>query len=862
MTVIDTSDLEKHTPMMRQYLGLKAAHPDMLLFYRMGDFYELFYDDAKRASEMLGISLTARGKSGGDPIPMAGIPYHAVEGYLAKLVNIGQSVAICEQIGDPATSKGPVERQVVRIVTPGTLTDEALLQEKHDNLLAALYQGKNGFGYATLDISSGRFVVAELPTREALEAELQRTNPAELLYSEDFTDMLLINNMKGIRRRPEWEFDYDTCVNLLLGQFGTKDLHGFGISDARLALQAAGCLMQYVKDTQKMALPHINSIVRFNQSESIILDAATRRNLELTQNLSGGRENTLSWVLDNTATPMGSRMLQRWIHEPLRNRQTIQYRHNAVSELIEQDIYHPLHEQLKVLGDIERIMARLALRSARPRDFSRLKQALALLPEIQQTLAVCQQPRLTVLIQLLGEFPEQHDLLARAIVDNPPVLIRDGGVIRTGYNNELDEWRKLSEGASDYLVELEAREKQQTGINTLKVGYNRVHGYYIEVSRLQADRVPLSYQRRQTLKGTERYITPELKEYEEKVLSSQGKALALEKQLWEQLFDLLLPKLQELQQFASAAAELDILSNFAERAETLNYQCPQMTQDIGIHINAGRHPVVERVSQAAFIANPVVLTPKRQMLIVTGPNMGGKSTYMRQVALITLMAHIGCFVPADSAQIGEIDRIFTRIGASDDLASGRSTFMVEMTETANILHNATANSLVLMDEIGRGTSTYDGLSLAWSAAEYLAKNVSALTLFATHYFELTQLPELLPSVVNVHLDAIEHDDTIAFMHSVQEGAASKSYGLQVAALAGVPAAVIKAAKQKLHQLENRDMSSPQHNQAQVSMNLLPPVPEPEPSAVLEKLALINPDDLTPKQALDYLYELKRLNNVS
>jgi DNA mismatch repair protein MutS len=553
---------------------------------------------------------------------------------------------------------------------------------------------------------------------------------------------------------------------------------------------------------------------------------------------------------------MGSRMLQRWIHEPLRDRNAIQLRHGAVNELIDQDLYHTLHEQLKSLGDIERIMARLALRSARPRDFSRLKQALALLPTIQQTLCGCQQQQLSTLAIQLGEFPEQHDLLERAIVDNPPMLIRDGGVIKPGYHAELDEWRKLSEGANDYLVELEAREKQQTGISTLKVGYNRVHGYYIEVSRLQADKVPLSYQRRQTLKGTERYITPELKEYEEKVLSSQGKALALEKQLWEQLFDLLLPKLQELQAFATAAAQLDVLSNFAERAETLNYRCPQMTSEIGINIDAGRHPVVEQVSQSAFIANPVSLTTQRKMLIVTGPNMGGKSTYMRQVALITLMAHIGCFVPADAAQIGEIDRIFTRIGASDDLASGRSTFMVEMTETANILHNATANSLVLMDEIGRGTSTYDGLSLAWSAAEYLAKQVSALTLFATHYFELTQLPELLPAVVNVHLDAIEHDDTIAFMHAVQEGAASKSYGLQVAALAGVPPQVIKAAKHKLHQLENRDNVASEQVPSQVSMNLLAPMPEPSPA--MDKLAQINPDDLTPKQALDLLYELKRL----
>ncbi|MPY22578.1 DNA mismatch repair protein MutS [Shewanella psychropiezotolerans] len=854
MNAIDTQNLEKHTPMMRQYLTLKAENPEMLLFYRMGDFYELFYDDAKRASELLGISLTARGKSGGDPIPMAGLPYHAVEGYLAKLVQLRVSVAICEQIGDPATSKGPVERKVVRLVTPGTLTDEALLQERQDNLLAAVYHGKAGFGYATLDLSSGRFVVSELETREGLEAELQRTNPAELLYSEDFSEMPLIKGFNGKRRRPEWEFDFDTSRKLLLDQFKTKDLRGFGLENARLSLQAAGCLMQYVKDTQRTALPHINSIVLFNQDDSIVLDAATRRNLELTINLQGGRENTLSAILDNTTTPMGSRMLQRWIHEPLRNKQQIESRLSALTELLDSGLFDTLTPHLKALGDIERITARLALRSARPRDFSRLKQALSTLPDIQQLLIGCQSPHLKRLATIIGEFPDELALLDRAIIDNPPMLIRDGGVLRDGYNEELDQWRALSKGATDYLKELEAREKNSTGISTLKVGYNRVHGYYIEVSRRESDLVPLSYQRRQTLKNTERYIIAELKEHEEKVLSSQGKALALEKQLWEQLFDLLLPKLHELQQFAQGAAELDVISNFAERAETLNYRCPTLTDTSGIHIESGRHPVVEQVSQSPFIANPVTLNSTRKMLIVTGPNMGGKSTYMRQVALITLMAHIGSYVPAQDAIIGPVDRIFTRIGASDDLASGRSTFMVEMTETANILHNATTQSLVLMDEIGRGTSTYDGLSLAWSAAEYLAEKIEAMTLFATHYFELTQLPDLIDNVENVHLDAIEHGDTIVFMHAVQEGAASKSYGLQVAALAGVPARVIAAAKHKLHHLESRDSKGSTQESPQQAMVF----PEPQISPVEDALQGINPDDLSPKQALEILYRLKQL----
>ncbi|PKH57413.1 DNA mismatch repair protein MutS [Shewanella sp. Choline-02u-19] len=859
MTAIDPQNLEKHTPMMRQYLTLKAENPDMLLFYRMGDFYELFYEDAKLASELLGISLTARGKSGGDPIPMAGLPYHAVEGYLAKLVQLRVSVAICEQVGDPATSKGPVDRKVVRLVTPGTLTDEALLQEKQDNLLAALYQGKAGYGYATLDIASGRFVVTELKDTESLEAELQRTNPAELLYSEDFSQMSLIAGMNGTRRRPEWEFDFETCHRLLLSQFGTKDLKGFGIEDARLSLQAAGCLMQYVKDTQRTALPHINSIIRFNQADSIILDAATRRNLELTVNLQGGQTNTLASVLDNTVTAMGSRMLQRWLHQPLRDHQVINARQSSIAELITSEHYLTLAEDLKALGDVERITARIALRNARPRDFARLRQALGLLPQLQQTLKSTTVPHLQYLSQVIGEFPEELVLLSNAIVDNPPMLIRDGGVIRDGYDAELDEWRVLSAGATDYLAQLEAREKEQTGISTLKVGYNRVHGYYIEVSRRESDLVPLSYQRRQTLKNTERYIIAELKEHEEKVLSSQGKALALEKQLWEQLFDLLLPKIHELQEFAKAAAELDVLCNFAERAETLNYACPELSEASGIHIEAGRHPVVEQVSQSPFIANPVTLDDQRKMLIVTGPNMGGKSTYMRQIALITLMAHIGCYVPAEHAVIGPVDRIFTRIGASDDLASGRSTFMVEMTETANILHNATPNSLVLMDEIGRGTSTYDGLSLAWSAAEYLAKNLNAMTLFATHYFELTQLPELMDNVENVHLDAVEHGDSIVFMHAVQEGPASRSYGLQVAALAGVPNSVISAAKQKLHHLESRDQAMEQSQNGQILAQQAISLPTQASSAVIEALEKLNPDELTPRQALDYLYHLKKLS---
>ncbi|ACT07964.1 DNA mismatch repair protein MutS [Dickeya chrysanthemi Ech1591] len=843
--------LDAHTPMMQQYLKLKAQHPDILLFYRMGDFYELFYDDARRASQLLDISLTKRGASAGEPIPMAGVPHHAVENYLARLVQLGESVAICEQIGDPATSKGPVDRKVVRIVTPGTISDEALLQEKQDNLLAAIWQENRGFGYATLDISSGRFRLVEPVDRETMAAELQRTNPAELLYPETFEAMPLIEHRHGLRRRPLWEFELDTARQQLNLQFGTRDLTGFGVEQARLGLRAAGCLLQYAKDTQRTSLPHIRGITMERQQDGIIMDAATRRNLELTQNLSGGVDNTLASVLDRTVTPMGSRMLKRWLHTPIRDTQALLLRQQAIGAL--QDIAAELQPFLRQVGDLERILARLALRSARPRDLARMRHAFQQLPDIHSLLETVNADAVQQLRAQVGHFDELRDLLERAVVEAPPVLVRDGGVIAGGYNDELDEWRMLADGASDYLEKLEIRERDRLGIDTLKVGFNGVHGYYIQVSRGQSHMVPMNYVRRQTLKNAERYIIPELKEYEDKVLTSKGKALALEKALYEELFDLLLPHLAELQQSAGALAELDVLSNLAERADTLNYVCPTLSDKPGIKITGGRHPVVEQVLSEPFIANPLSLSPQRRLLIITGPNMGGKSTYMRQAALIVLMAHIGSYVPAEQAVIGPVDRIFTRVGAADDLASGRSTFMVEMTETANILHNATEHSLVLMDEIGRGTSTYDGLSLAWACAEALANNIKAMTLFATHYFELTNLPEKMEGVINIHLDALEHGDTIAFMHSVQEGAASKSYGLAVAALAGVPKEVIKRARQKLRELESLAGHASASHVDGSQLALLAPV---EPSPAMEALESIDPDTLTPRQALDWLYKLK------
>ncbi len=847
----------QHTPMMQQYLGLKAENPDVLLFYRMGDFYELFYDDAKQASQLLDISLTKRGNSNGQPIPMAGVPYHAVEGYLAKLVQQGVSVAICEQVGDPATSKGPVERRVVRIVTPGTVSDEALLSERQDNLIAAIYHRENSFGLSTLDITSGRFMLSEPETEETLLAELQRTQPAELLYPEDFEYAHLIEEQQGLRRRPIWEFDLETARTQLNKQFGTRDLVGFGVENAEHGLSAAGCLLQYVKDTQRTALPHIRSLSVERRDDAVILDAATRRNLEITHNLAGGVDNTLAEVLDHTATPMGSRLLKRWLHQPIRQQAVLNGRLDAISELKDSALFADLHPQLRAIGDLERILARLALRSARPRDMARMRNALQQLPELASLLESVEDTRLKVLATQSEPLPELCDLLERAIMDNPPVVIRDGGVIATGYDEELDEWRELAQGATRYLEELEARERERHDIDTLKVGYNAVHGFFIQVSRGQSNRVPAHYVRRQTLKNAERYIIPELKEHEDKVLSSKSKALSLEKKLWDALFDLLLPHLESLQLLAASLAEIDVLANLAERADTLNYCRPTLTDHAGVEITAGRHPVVEQVLKDPFIANPITLHPERRMLIITGPNMGGKSTYMRQTALIALLAHVGSFVPAEGANIGPLDRIFTRIGASDDLASGRSTFMVEMTETANILHNATQNSLVLMDEIGRGTSTYDGLSLAWASAEWLADKIKAMTLFATHYFELTELPGMLTGLANVHLDAVEHGDEIAFMHAVQEGAASKSYGLAVASLAGVPKTVIKNAKAKLRELETHQApttsASTKADRVETQLSLLP-----EPSEVEMLLSQIDPDDLTPRQALDELYRLKKL----
>ncbi len=843
--------------MMQQYLRIKAEHPNELVFYRMGDFYELFFDDAKKAARLLDVTLTARGKSAGQPIPMAGVPYHAAESYLAKLVRLGESVAICEQIGDPATSKGPVERKVVRVVTPGTVSDEALLDETRDNLLLAINDYDGVFGIASLDIGSGRFRVLEVTDLEAAFGEIQRLRPAEMLVPDSTTGAQVAEGRKGVRHRAPWEFDTESAERLLCQQFETKDLAGFGCQDLTVAVGAAGCLLAYAQETQRTALPHITAIAVEDRDEAVAMDVATRRNLELDSNLSGSEEHTLFAVLNTTATAMGGRLLRRWLNRPIRQKSELNNRQSAIASLLENYQYEPIHELLKDIGDLERILARVALRSARPRDLSRLCRSLAVYPELQQALATHSNDHLQQLADGIAEFPALVDLLSRAIEENPPVVIRDGGVIASGYDAELDQLRDLSSNAGQFLVDLEARERERTGISTLKVGYNRVHGYFIEISRGQSDGAPVDYIRRQTLKNAERFITPELKEFEDKALSAKSRALAREKHLYDELLDQLNQDLTALIHSAEGVSELDVLVCLAERAQNLNFCRPELSETPGMDVVGGRHPVVEQVIDIPFVANDISLDDNQRMLIITGPNMGGKSTYMRQCALICLLAHIGSYIPAASARIGLIDRIFTRIGSSDDLAGGRSTFMVEMTETANILHNATDKSLVLMDEIGRGTSTFDGLSLAWATAEHLATKVRAFTLFATHYFELTQLPEQTQGVANVHLDATEHKDNIVFLHHIQMGAASKSYGLQVAKLAGIPGDVLNQAKIQLQRLESGH--PPPVVEASQALPLQPDFfAETEPHPAVSKLKELDVDDLTPKQALDYLYQLQAL----
>lgn len=839
-----------HTPMMQQYLRIKADYPDMLLLYRMGDFYELFFDDAKHAAALLDLTLTHRGQSSGKPIPMAGVPYHAVENYLARLLKKGESVAICEQIGDPATSKGPVERQVTRIITPGTVTDEALLDAKKDNLLVCAHQHKEKIGLAWVELSSGRFHLLELSQATQLNAELMRLKPAELLVQES-SPLFESCSEYAVKQRPGWEFSSEQAQKLIQEQFSVSDLSAFGKQEYPLAFIAAGALLAYLKNTQKQALPHLTRMTLESSQDYLQLDASTQKHLELFENTQGGSEHTLLSLLDSSASSMGSRLLKRWLNRPLTQHQYIQQRQESIKELILLQQNKAIFDLLRQSSDVERIVSRIALKSARPRDLIALRTTLALVPELQTLLQNNKTSLLSQLKAHLQPLPQTQQLLDTALIDNPPMLIRDGGVIAPGFDEELDELTALSTHANERLSALEQDERQRTGLSSLKFGFNNVQGFFIELSKGQADKAPLHYQRKQTLKNVERYITPELKVFEEKVLSAQSKALAREKWLYEHLLDELNTVIKEFTQIAQALAQLDVLNTLAERAQHFNWNCPELSNTHGISIQAGRHPVIEQLRKEQFIANSIELKPEQNILLITGPNMGGKSTYMRQTALIVLMAHIGSFVPAQSASIGPIDRIFTRIGASDDLSSGRSTFMVEMTETAHILRHASAQSLVLIDEIGRGTSTYDGMALAYGSCAYLATQIKAYTLFSTHYFELTELPKELPCIRNIHLKASIATGRIIFLYQVEQGPTDRSYGLEVAALAGIPNEVLLLAKTHLKHMQN-----PPPKALEIKRNTQ------EPSPVLSALAKINPDTLTAKEALDLIYQLKNMDCVT
>jgi DNA mismatch repair protein MutS len=851
-----------HTPMMQQYFSLKAENADKLLLYRMGDFYELFYDDAKEAAQLLELTLTHRGQSAGSPIPMAGVPVHTLENYLTRLVKLGRSVAIAEQVSEPGQGKGIVERKVVRIVTPGTLTEDALLEDKRDCLLVALNPHKETVGIAVLDISSNRFYATEISTT-ALANELSRLQPAEILWPETLVLPDNLVNNPAISPYPAWHFDATQGKERLCQHFKVHNLHAFGLETMPFATGAAAAALRYAQHSHQQTLEHVSSIHSYALDDYLLIDATTRRNLELDTNLSGGNSNTLLSVIDRCQTAMGSRLLRRWLHQPLRNAQAINARLDAVSCFVQdQSQLEKTRETLGLCCDLERILTRVALTSVRPRELRQIEQTLVQLPTLQSLLS--QQSALAALAAQLVPQPELQGHLNRALAESLPLLIRDGGVFAAGYDTELDEWRSLQKDGGEYLLALETRERERTGINSLKVGYNRVHGFYIEISRSDDTVLPDDYIRRQTIKNSERYITPELKAHETKVLQADDKALARERALYAELIALCQQHLIVLTPIANALAECDAISTLAERALSLQWHRPSFNNKRGLTITGGRHPVIESVLREPFISNNTQLNEAQRLMLITGPNMGGKSTYMRQSAIIAILACMGSFVPAQSAEIGQIDRIFTRIGASDDLASGRSTFMVEMSETAHILHHATPNSLILLDEIGRGTSTYDGLSLAWAIAEQVVE-LGALCLFATHYFELTDLENTHKGCFNAHVSAIQHNGKVVFLHKIEQGAASQSHGIAVAALAGMPEAVLKRAQQRLHQLEasahplEKTSSRPHIQEQQAQLSLFSSSPAKD--AIVEKLDSITVDDLTPRAALDLLYQLKALNEA-
>ena len=838
----------KHTPMMQQYLKIKNQYPDMLVFYRMGDFYELFFSDAERAANLLDISLTARGKSNGEPIPMAGVPHHAAESYLAKLVKLGESVVICEQVGDVATSKGPVERAVSRIITPGTLSDAALLETEQNNFLMVITQHKQKYGVAVLDMCRGHISLSNPASYDELVSEFVKLNPAEVLYNEEI-ELKFANNHKSSRKRPHWEFEQKTAFDILCKHFNTINLSGFGINDISPAIGAAGCLMQYLQFTQRSELKHIRNISIQKAEKYIGLDANTLRNLELTDN----NKKNLYQLIKKTASSMGHRYLKRMMLQPVRSQQQAALRHAMIAELISSNKSKELNYAFKKCADIERISTRIALNTARPRDLSRLRDTLSTLPEFKSLFGSLQHESWQNLHNKLPLLEELTNLLQVAIIEEPPALMKDGGVIKEKFDINLDELRALAAGSQHKLIEMETRERETTGIATLKVGYNRIHGYYIEISKAQSENAPVHYTRRQTLKNVERYITPELKEFEDKVLSAKSKALTLEKSLYQSIIDTAQSFLAELQSLAKQLAFADALCGLSICAEQYNWCQPKFTSERQINISAGRHPIVEQNQTNNFIPNDCDLSSTQEVMLITGPNMGGKSTYMRQAALICILAYMGSFVPATTVTLGPIDNIFTRIGAHDDISSGQSTFMVEMTETAHILRNATEHSLIIMDEIGRGTSTFDGLSLAWACAKHIAEKLHAFCLFATHYFELTTLDQDHTNIINMHLDATQYNDDIVFLHKIKSGAASKSYGISVGKLAGIPSEVIQNAKIKLMDLEQGATGA--NNSAPIIIKAEDDEEILQAKALMQKLQQIDIDDLSPKQALEFLYNI-------
>ncbi len=852
-------DSENTTPMMQQYLRIKADYPDLLLFYRMGDFYELFYEDAEVAAELLGITLTSRTPSSSNPIKMAGVPFHSINQYIRKLLEHSLSVAICEQVGDPKTAKGPLERKVTRVITPGTLIDEDLLDEHTENLLCAIANIDQTWTLATLDVASGRFTTRELSSVTAVQSEIARIKPAETLLS-DLADFAAQFQAKQVREVPHWYFDLDRSIALLQKQFNVRDVTAFECEQHPQATATAGALLQYAIDMWGRELTHIHRLKIEHSSEFLQIDAHSWRNLEIETTLLGDTKNSLLNLFDRCHTTMGSRQLRRWFRYPVRDHDEVRRRHRIIEHVLENTDIESISTTLRNIGDMERIASRIAAQTVKPLDLVRLKGALRQIPTLVQLLNPENHTDLQQLCNRLDAIPELSNLLEQAILNEPAALLRDGGVIKKGYDPQLDEWMSLKDDSGQALIELESREKKRTGIRNLKIEYNRVHGYYIEVSRLQTDRIPQNYTRRQTLKHTERYITEELQQFESRILNAKEQTLAREKELYEQLITHLQQFIERIQQTAQALAEIDVLVNFAVLSRVLNLHRPELTTKSGITIENGRHVLIESVLQKPFIPNSIELDQYNRLLLITGPNMGGKSTYMRQTALIVMLSHTGCYVPANAAIIGPIDRIFTRIGASDDLVGGHSTFMVEMTEMATILHSATEASLVLVDEIGRGTSTYDGLALSWACAVSLLNDVRAMTMFSTHYFEITALVNEYSGVRNVHLDAVQHKGEIVFMYDVKIGATNQSYGIQVAKLAGIPEKVIGRAKARLEKLSN---AMPDYENidaqgtCQTSIFKVPTLPN---APALNRLKEIQPDSLSPREALQVLYELKELQD--